>query len=53
MKLAFGKHKGKEIEDLPSSYLRWLSTECDDDAIASEASDELKWRDDHNAHKED
>lgn len=24
MKIKFGKHKGKEIHDLPKPYLRWL-----------------------------
>lgn len=27
MKIGFGKHKGQELEDLPTSYLEWLAEE--------------------------
>jgi len=53
MIMPWGKHKGKDIEDLPSSYLKWLTENCDDDKIC-EASDEgFSWRSDHKAHKEE
>jgi len=29
MIIYFGKHAGKEVESLPSSYLCWLVEECD------------------------
>lgn len=29
MKLAFGKHKGKELRDVPSEYLMWLIENSD------------------------
>ncbi len=28
MIIAFGKHKGKRLEDLPTAYLWWLLDEC-------------------------
>ncbi|MGH8373261.1 MAG: putative quorum-sensing-regulated virulence factor [Gammaproteobacteria bacterium] len=33
--MPFGKHKGKTIEDLPSSYLHWLAENCEDDALTN------------------
>lgn len=27
MKMPFGKHKGKEIEDIPKQYLYWLNSQ--------------------------
>lgn len=29
MKLMFGKHKGKELSEVPSEYLEWLVSETD------------------------
>lgn len=51
--MPWGKHRGTLICDLPSSYLRWLDEECDNEEIAEAARDELKYRDDHNCHEED
>lgn len=31
MTLTFGKHRGKEIEDIPSGYLQWLLETLEDD----------------------
>jgi hypothetical protein len=28
MIISFGKHKGKRLDELPQSYLRWLVKEC-------------------------
>ena len=53
MQMPWGKHRGKFIDDLPSSYLRWLAENCDDDAICEAADEEYTWRTDHNAHRED
>ena len=38
MIIPFGKHKGKEIEEIPSDYLRWL---IDQDFIEEEKHAEL------------
>ncbi len=27
--MPFGKHRGKRLADVPTSYLRWLLAECD------------------------
>jgi len=53
VKMPRGKHKGKDIEDLPSSYLKWLAGEYDDEDICEAADKEYRWRTDHNAHRED
>lgn len=52
MQMPFGKHKGEDIEDLPSSYLKWLAENCDDEEICEAADEEWQWRQDHNAHIE-
>ena len=53
MKITFGKYKGAEIDALPSSYLRWLSLNCDwDDKVCEEADEEWQFRERYNQHKE-
>ena len=52
MDMPFGKHKGQPIEDLPSSYLRWLAESCDDEDVAEAADTEYRWREDHQEHSE-
>jgi uncharacterized protein (DUF3820 family) len=44
LSMPWGKYQGKTIEELPSSYLKWLSEECDDDEIMEAAEEEYKWR---------
>lgn len=43
MIMPFGKHEGEHMEDIPSSYLRWLVENLDEDKedIIQEAEDEL------------
>lgn len=53
MTIPFGKHKGKDIEDIPSGYLKWLAENCEDDEIATAADQEYSFRTDHNTHFED
>lgn len=53
MEMPFGKHKGKEIESLPSSYLHWLAENCDDEIVAQAADNEFQWRENHRDHWED
>ena len=50
MYMPFGKHKGEELDDIPSDYLHWLAENCDQDLIASAADEEYQWREDNNAH---
>jgi hypothetical protein len=54
MPLPWGKFKGREIEDCPSSYLWWLATECDwNDKICEEADEEWQYREKYNEHWEE
>jgi hypothetical protein len=53
MIMPWGKYKGAEIGDLPSSYLKWLAAECDDEDICVAADDEYNWRTDGREHWED
>ena len=47
--LPFGKHRGKDVDDCPSDYLRWLVkqdfVEDKYPEILKAAEDELKYRD--------
>lgn len=53
--LTFGRHKGKDIEDVPSDYLEWLAGNLKEQGRASgrnieaikEAEVELKYRKKH------
>lgn len=46
LRLRFGKHKGKPIEDVPSDYLRWALENCDlDEATVLEMEAQLRARD--------
>lgn len=53
LRMPFGKHKGKLVTDLPSSYLKWLAEECENDEICEAADEEYRWRTDNHAHFED
>lgn len=48
-----GKHKGKPVHLLPSSYLHWAAENFDDDMIATAADTEWQWREKSGEHKED
>jgi hypothetical protein len=50
MKLYFGKHEGKELENVDSGYLKWLSQNIEDDEIATAADVEYRRREDDNEH---
>lgn len=52
MIMPWGKHKGTDIEELPSSYLKWLAGNCDDDDICEAADKEWQYREDHREHRE-
>ena len=54
MALPHGKYKGKELFEIPDSYLRWLAENYNDEKICEAADRELRWRDKNNQHiKED
>ena len=50
MKMPFGKFKGKDIEDLPSDYLKWVAGNVDDEDICCAADEEYRYRTDMNEH---
>ena len=50
MQMPWGKFQKFEIEDIPSSYLKWLARDCDDDEIATAADEEWRYRDKYNEH---
>jgi len=47
MVMPWGNHKGESIEDLPSSYLKWLAENCDNNLICEASAEEYRWRSDH------
>lgn len=47
MLMPWGKHRGQDIEDLPTDYLKWLAENCDDDDVCEAADEEYRWRLDH------
>lgn len=51
--MSFGKHRGKSIEDVPSSYLRWVMENCDDTEALEAAENEYNYRTDHSLHFEE
>jgi hypothetical protein len=53
MLITFGKHTGKEIDDVPSSYLDWIVNNHDDDELVTAAEEELQYRNTHHCHIED
>ncbi len=46
--MPYGKHKGTAIGDLPTSYLRWLAENFDDERICAAADTELQYREEWN-----
>jgi hypothetical protein len=57
MIMPWGKFKGKDIEDLPSSYLKWLAENIDEKkpqnkAICIAADKEYQYRTKYNCHSE-
>ncbi len=56
MKMPWGKFKDKEIENLPSQYLKWLAENIGEDtpqrkAICIEADKEYQFREKHDCHE--
>ena len=58
MKIPFGKYKGKEIVDLPSSYLLWIAENVKEDIprnkmVVKECDEEWCFREKFNMHFEE
>lgn len=45
-----GKYSGREIEDVPSSYLKWVVENLEGEELLEAAEEELRCRDDHASH---
>jgi len=53
MIIPFGKYIGEDLEDIPSSYLKWLAENCEDEDICEAADEEYRWRTNSNKHFEE
>lgn len=58
MKMPYGKHKGAEIDRLPSGYLKWIAENWKEDtpqnkAICLAADQEYTYREKNGCHFED
>ena len=53
IKVFFGKHAGKTMEEIPSSYLKWLAENAREDHIATAADQEWNWREKYSEHWEE
>ena len=51
--MPWGKYKGKKIDTIPSSYLKWLAENCEDEHICEQADEEYRARTDYNDHWEE
>lgn len=56
--MPFGKYRGRRIDALPSSYLRWLAENMAEDKprerdICLAADKEYQWRERHGSHFEE
>ena len=49
-RMPWGRYRGKKMDEIPSSYLRRLSENCDNDIIASHADALWQWREEMDAH---
>lgn len=50
MKMPWGKHKGKDIEDVPSDYLQWVAENSENERLAVAADEEWDFREKTNSH---
>lgn len=50
MRMPFGEHQGKDLEEIPSGYLKWAAGNVEDDGLASACDEEWRWRQDHDCH---
>jgi len=48
--LPYGKFKGKVLDSVPSSYLKWVAENFKNDTIATAADVVWRWRESMNSH---
>ena len=51
--MPWGKYKGRKIEKIPSSYVKWLAESCEDEDICYTADEEYRRRTDEYDHWEE
>jgi uncharacterized protein (DUF3820 family) len=53
----FGKHKGKDVAEIPDGYLRWFAgqdwAENEHEELFETAQEELRWRNETGQHWEE
>ena len=49
-KMPFGAYRGKELDHVKSSYLRWLAEKCDNPVISHHADVLWNWREEMDCH---
>lgn len=49
-RMPWGRYRGKVMDEIPSSYLRRLAENSDNDIIASHADALWQWREEMDAH---
>lgn len=51
MTISFGKYKGKNLEDIPSDYLKWIINKCKcSDELIEACEEEYEFRNNWNKH---
>ncbi len=48
--MPYGKFKGKEMEDIPSGYLRWIAENFNNEDVCEAADKEYQFREKWNSH---
>lgn len=51
--MPFGKHRGKPIVDIPSSYLLWAAENMEQEDVCQACDTEWQFREKNNIHFED
>ena len=49
-KMPWGKYRGKELDTVNSSYLRWLAEKCDNPVVSHHADVLWNWREEMDEH---
>jgi len=53
MAMPYGKYKGKELFEIPSSYIHWMAENWEGKELCEAADREWQWREKMNKHWED
>ena len=48
--MKWGKHEGEMLSDIPSDYIRWLSTDAESDLVREAADAVYNHREETNTH---